>query len=266
MWVDVNGGRVYVEVTGSGAPILLIHGWPLDHRVFSPQVGAFGEHLTVIVYDRRGFGRSEAPPDLRLELDDIDRVLDALGHESVHLLGMSQGGRIALRYCATRPERIRSLILQGAVVDGLEVDDNETDRVPVAEFATLTRDGKLNEVRTRWLNHPMMQLDSIHTEAARLLSGIVAEYSGRDLIEFEPGNYEFSLDVLAALSNFDRPVLIVTGAGETEARRKHAAELLRRIPMSAEVILADSGHLSNLTEPDRFNQAVTDFVREAEEG
>ena len=70
----------------------------------------------MITYDRRGFGRSEAQPDLRLELDDIDHILDALGFESTHLLGMSQGGRIAIRYAVTRSERLRSMILQGAVI------------------------------------------------------------------------------------------------------------------------------------------------------
>ncbi len=266
MWIDVSGGRLYVEVTGQGPPILLIHGWPLDHRMFSPQLGPLSETLKVIAYDRRGFGQSEVPPDLRLELDDIDRILDELGLESVHLLGMSQGGRIALRYAATRLQRVRSLILQGAVVDELNLDERGRDRVPVAEYANLAKDGKLREVKIRWLEHPMMQLDSANKNEIRLLSEIIDGYSGQDLIQFEPDNYAFSGNVLAAMSSFGRPVLILTGAKETETRRKHAAELLRRIPNCHEIILSQSGHLSNLTESDFYNNTVRDFCREAEEG
>ncbi len=265
MWVGVSGGSLYVELTDQGPPVLLIHGWPLDHRMFLPQVGPLSNTLSVIVYDRRGFGQSEAPPDLRLELDDIDRILDELGLQSVHLLGMSQGGRIALRYAATRPHRIRSLILQGAVVDGLVIEHRDDDSVPIAEYAELAKAGKLNKVRENWLGHPMMRLDAKHQDKVRLLDRIVSEYSGVDLIQFEPASYTFSGDVLAAMSDFARPTLLLTGTEETEARRKHATELVQRIPNCREVIFRESGHLCNLTEPDLYNKAVIDFCRSVEQ-
>ena len=57
-YIDASGARLYTRVTGDGAPLLLLHGWTLDHRSFQPQVEALSRHLKVISIDRRGQGRN----------------------------------------------------------------------------------------------------------------------------------------------------------------------------------------------------------------
>ena len=264
MWVEVENGRLFVEVAGEGPPLLMLHGWPLDHRMFGPQLCELSSSLRVIAYDRRGFGRSDAPPDLRLELDDIDRVLDALELTSVHLLGMSQGGRVAIRYAVTREHRLRSLILQGAVIDGLRIEELEFERVPLVEYAELARAGSLDEVRHRWLQHPMMQIDAQYAAESRLVQQLLADYKGTDLVDFEPNSYGFATDVVTALDTLQVPTLVMTGTLETAARKRHAYEILSRVPDSREVLLEGSGHLSNLTAAATYNQAVREFCLETE--
>lgn len=264
MWIDVAQGRLYVEITGSGPPLLALHGWPLDHRIFEPQVSGLSSSLTVITFDRRGFGKSEARPDLRLEVDDIDRILDALELPSVHLLGMSQGGRIALRYAVTHGHRLRSLLLQGVAVDGLQVEEAEEDRIPMAEYAALAQSGRLDEVRRRWLSHPMMQLGADMAAASGLLQRILTDYAGADLVGFDPERYRFSADLLTALSLLRVPTLLLTGARETAARKRHADEVEARVVRCKRVELEHSGHLSNLTEPERYNRAVREFCEKVE--
>lgn len=264
MWVDVEDGRLYVEMAGDGQPILLVHGWPLDHRMFAPQLSMLCSHFTVVTFDRRGFGKSKAHPDLRLELDDIDRILDSIDAPAAHLLGVSQGGRIALRYAATRPQRVRSLLLQGAVVDGFDVDDSGDDRVPVAQYAELARAGKLPELIEHWLRHPMMWLGDHREREYELLRNILEDYSGTDLIDYAADKYAFRHDMLAKLAEFPRPTLLLTGARETRSRRMHANELLRLIPDCRENVFSNSGHLTNLSEPTRYNQAVIDFCSEVD--
>jgi pimeloyl-ACP methyl ester carboxylesterase len=265
MWVDVDGGRLRLQTSGSGSTILLLHGWPLDHRIFEPQVRCLEQSFRVIAFDRRGFGRSEAPPDLRRELDDIDRILDAVGPETVHLLGMSQGARIALRFAVTRPERIRSLILQAPAIDGIALDRPDADRIPIEEFAGLARTGRLDEVRRRWLEHPMMTLGPGHAELARRLEQIVADYQGKDLLEYSPASHSFPHDVLARLSLLDRPCLILTGAHETATRREHARRLLESMPYAREIVFEHSGHLSNLVEAEAYNREVEAFCANVDE-
>jgi pimeloyl-ACP methyl ester carboxylesterase len=259
LWVPVPGGRLYVEVAGDGPPLLMIHGWPLDHRIFDAQVAGLKQDLTLIRYDRRGFGKSDAPPDLVQEVDDIDALLDALGQQSVNLLGMSQGGRIALGYAATRPDRVRSLILQGAAVDGLPSATVESERIPVDEYAELAQAGNLNEVRQRWLRHPMMHLDPAHASESILIRRILDGYHGRDLLALEPDAFAYPIDVLAALPRLPFPVLVITGAQESEIRKRHAAELLKRVPDCREVVLTEGGHLCNVTAVAAYNDAVREF-------
>ena len=76
--IDVDGGTVFAVEIGSGTPLLMLHGWPLDHRMFDYQVDALSGAFRCIAIDRRGFGRSTAPPDMRREPGDIDRVLFVL--------------------------------------------------------------------------------------------------------------------------------------------------------------------------------------------
>lgn len=255
--VETDGGRLSVYSCGTGDTLLMIHGWPLDHRVFEPQRDALAAHFRILTFDRRGYGQSTAPPGMDRELDDIDRILDAADTRSAHILGMSQGGRIALRYAATRPDRTKSLVLQGAAVDGLPAGGG--DEVPVGEYAELVRAGRVDEVRARWLAHPMMQLGQGHDAAARLLEDILDGYGGEDLQAVSSGGYRFGEDVLASIAANDIPTLIITGGQETNARKRHAHVIVERIPGAVEVVLENSGHLCNLTEPERYNRSVIDF-------
>ena len=258
--IRVGDGSLHVVESGNGPPLLMIHGWPLDHRMFDRQVDTLEQRFRCIAVDRRGFGLSTAQPDMRRELDDLDTILDALDLAKVHMFGVSQGGRIALRYAATRPERLRSLVLQGAVVDGLGIEEPGAERVPVAEYAELAKAGELNAVKSAWLAHPMMQLPRGHRREKELLELIVAGYSGADLRAYDPDHYAFQTDVLAALGASAIPVLLLTGAKETEARRSHAATIRRRVLNCREIIFEASGHLPNLTEAEVLNDKLADFI------
>jgi len=112
-------GDLIAEVTGRGRPVILIHGWAVDRRMWALQVPALKRRFKVITFDRRGFGQSTCPAGLEQELDDLDALLDHFKLDQAALVGMSQGGRLAMRYAATRPNRVTALVLQGAPLDGL---------------------------------------------------------------------------------------------------------------------------------------------------
>ena len=264
MWIDVDGGRLFVAIDGGGPPLLMLHGWTLDHRAFAPQTAELSRHLTTIAPDRRGFGRSTAPPGLVAEIDDIDRILDALGLDDVHLLGMSQGARVALRYAALRPPRLRSLIVQGAVVDGLTAEADDPERIPLTRYIALAEAGRLDALREAWLAHPMMSLAGVDANAAALVHDIVAGYQGRDLVGGGEGRYDVAVDVPERLRSFDAPALIITGAAETATRRAHAAALETLLPAATRIEFDDAGHLCNLSSPDTYNEAVLGFVQAVE--
>lgn len=257
--INLNDGTLFAVEAGRGPTILMLHGWALDHRLFNYQLQYLTACFRVVAIDRRGFGQSTAPADMSQELDDIDTLIEQLNIDRVHLLGVSQGGRVALRYAATRPERIRSLLLQGAVVDGLDLPEPESERIPIERFVELARADRLAEAIEDWLWHPMMELPAGNDSAQQLLRDIVADYKGMDLIHYDPAHYRFNHKVLSKIDASSLPVLLLTGAGETAVRKQHAGEILAQVRDSREVIFKASGHLSNLTESAAFNRAVADF-------
>ena len=248
---------LYTEAVGSGPLLVLVHGWTLDHRSFALQVESLATRFTVVSLDRRGCGQSTGEPDLWAELDDLDAVIDAYGGGPAHLLGVSQGGRVVLRYAATRPHRVRSLILQGAVLDGYDVPDAPGEAVPLAHFRRLVASGDIDTMRSEWLQHPLMRRGIGSAGQRVLLQTILADYRGQDLVAPPaPGR---DVDVPARLAAQSISTLIVTGSLETASRKQHAAHLVNLMPQAAEVVIEGAGHLSNLSHASRYNALVMEF-------
>ena len=259
MHVPVAGGALFCRVEGQGNPLLLLHGWPLDHRVWQPQVAHLADHYKVIALDRRGFGRSTGPADQGDAVTDVDAVLDACGADKAVLIGMSRGGRIALRYAHDRPERVRGLILLGTAVDGFNPPPDAAEDIPLEHYAALARAGELEALRDAWRTHPLMALHGVGEDVTRLIDTVLADYKGQDLVSVSaplnpPPN------VAAHLDRIRVPVLIVVGEFETAARKTIAAHLAEGLPNAVEMVIAKGGHLLNLERPDAFNAAVDAFL------
>jgi pimeloyl-ACP methyl ester carboxylesterase len=117
MRIEVDDGvGLAVEVAGTGAPLLLVHGFGGAKEDFTEHLPALGEHATVAVFDHRGHGESDHPADeAAYSLDrlvaDTRGVADALGFEHFRLLGHSMGGMVARRLTLAHPDRVDALVL-----------------------------------------------------------------------------------------------------------------------------------------------------------
>jgi pimeloyl-ACP methyl ester carboxylesterase len=111
----VNGVDLYYEEHGGGSPILCIHGTGSSSALWSQAAATLGKCGRAIVYDRRGFGRSERSEplemDVELHADDAAALLDALAAAPAVVIGRSQGGEIALDLALRYPETVRGLVL-----------------------------------------------------------------------------------------------------------------------------------------------------------
>lgn len=109
--VAVEGGTLYYESRGSGPAVVLLHGGRLDHSSWDPQVGPLSRAFRVIRYDARGHGRSTAPAGPFSMVEDLRRVLDHLGVQRAHLVGLSMGAGAAFDFAVQHPGRVETLTL-----------------------------------------------------------------------------------------------------------------------------------------------------------
>jgi len=106
--------RLFVDQSGAGPPLLLIHGLMVSGAMYDPVLPALAAHYRVIVPDLRGHGRSGAlPGPYRVEqlARDLAQLLDDLRLDVAHVLGYSQGGAVAQQFARDYPTRVRGLVL-----------------------------------------------------------------------------------------------------------------------------------------------------------
>ena len=247
--VDVSDGHLHVAMAGAGTELVMLHGWTLDHRSWLPQM-PLADRLRLVLPDRRGCGRSTAPPDLAREWRDIDRLA---GSERFVLVGMSQGASVALDYARRRPERLLGLVLVGAPLHDLVPYDHDEDRLPRDHYAALVRTGQLAAMKRDWADHPLARRNAT---AAPSVDEMLADYDGRDLLA-PPASLTISAADIAALP---MPVLAIAGSGDTVWRRRVRDFIAATAPHGRAAEIEASGHLCNLDDPARFNTVLADFL------
>ena len=253
--VAISGGTVPVAMAGDidagYVPLILLHGWTLDWRMWLPQVEELARDRFLVMPDRRGFGRSTAPPDLALEADDVQRIADFLGFDRFALLGLSQGAAIALDCAHRHGWRLTSVIVSGAPLPYL-VERDEV--IHLDHYEAWARAGEMDTMRKHWAQHELMRHENPETSA--LVDTILADYEGRDLIS---GSVMKGVPK-EALTHLRMPLLAMTGTGDSEWRRACARALARVVPRGRHCEVADAGHLANLDNPQGFNLAVREFL------
>ncbi len=244
--VVVAGGSLSVEIVGAGEPLLLLHGWSLDRLSWTHQK-ALADRFRLILPDRRGFGRSTAPPDLAAETADMLAICDSFGIERAIIVGMSQGGRVALQFSLAHPERVAGLVLQGAPLHDFLPPPRGEDHVPIAAYRELVRGGRLAEMKQAWGGHAFMR----GVDSARLLAG----YEGRDLLA--PAGP--AVPLAGSLGGIAAPALVVTGLNETPWLDLVGDALAYGLPNARRARLP-GGHLCNWSHPDPYNEMVARFA------
>ena len=250
--VPVADGVLPIAMAGEGAPLILLHGWTLDHRMWAPQVADLAQDFFLVMPDRRGCGASTAPSDLAREADDIIAIADFLGFDRFALAGLSQGAVVALDVARKFASRLTGLVVSGAPLPAL-VERQEV--IDLERFRALAAQGDLERLRAEWSRHPLMET---HTPEARtLMLDILADYDGRDLLSHSPAP-GFPREAAALLA---MPVLAMTGAHDTLWRRECARVLATLAPRARHLEIPAAGHLANANNPAAFNTAVAAFLK-----
>ena len=254
-FADVNGTRLYYEVAGNGHPLVLIHGFSLDTRMWDDQFELFARDYKVIRYDVRGYGKSAVPgSDGYYHADDLRTLLDHLGIGHAHILGLSLGGAIALEFALAYPDMIHALILVDSVLWGHNWSEESSKRDGAVWAA-----GSVEGARALWLAHPLFAPAMENASVAPRLTQIVTDYSGWSWANDDPGLLP---DPVAAqrLGQISVPTLVVIGEHDLPDFHAIAHTLQQQIPNARTVVLPGVGHMSNMEDPEGFNKAVLSFL------
>ncbi|MFC2950455.1 alpha/beta fold hydrolase [Marinicaulis aureus] len=260
--IPVVGGVLEAELRGgissnASPPIVFLHGWTLDRRMWAQQMKALAAEHPVIAFDRRGFGQSTAPAGIDLEPDDIIAVQDYFSLQASVVVGMSQAGRIALEFALRRPQRTIGLILEGAGLSGFKPAAKPDEQIPLGHYRSLLEAGQIDKMRKEWREHPLMQ--SPNPDAVKCMDDMLRSYDGRDLRT--PLSSSFGVDP-DALGKIQSPVLAVTGDQETPWRRLVADAIAYGVPDARRATVKNAGHVCNLCNPEGFNAIIGAFLAE----
>jgi len=263
MLAEVNGVKLAFSDFGSGdATVLLVHGYPLNRSMWEPQLGPLRSLARVIAPDLRGFGASEAgrPGPLTMEqhADDLAALLSQLGvSEPVIYCGLSMGGYVGFALWRRHRSLIRAFVL---------ADTRATPDTPEARDARLTLAQRAEELQSA---EPAVEamMPRMFSPTLRhgsppevLLRGMMRGTSARAVADGARG-LATRPDSVALLASIDVPVLVIVGEHDQLTPPPDSEMMAARLPNARLERIDVAGHMSNLENPDQFNQALLEFVR-----
>jgi 3-oxoadipate enol-lactonase len=259
MIVLLPGGlEIAYDEAGSGTPLLLVHGWPLDRTMWAGQLGGLATYARVVAPDLRGFGGStvRAPYSMDQYADDLAALLDALGLASAVVCGLSMGGYVAFAMIRRHRDRVRGLILADtrATADTDEGREKRRKLIAVIEQEGMSAlaDGQLESMVGRSTRERQPEL--VETVRRMMAStppegAVGAARAMADRTDSTP-----------MLASINVPTLVVGGAEDTITPPTVLRAMAAEIRHSRVEILEQAGHVSPLERPAAFNHVVSEFV------
>lgn len=257
-----TGAELWTEVTGSGPPVVLVHGNFMFHKMWEPQIGPMAEHFTVIAYDVRGFGSSPLAPGRHSDEADLRALIEALGIERPHVVGLSMGADIALRLALAYPGLARSLVVVPGGIHGNVPPAWMEALWPEIEAAIAAGDGR----RARDLLMDLVPMRPLRRQpdVERRVIDMIDETPWASWAEKWPMHDWLEPPTYGRLRELDLRTLTISpglDAPEFQAESEYVEQTAR----SAErVVIPDSGHMVNTEAPDEFNRAVIRFMEHVE--
>jgi len=243
------------SITGSGEPLVLIHGVGLDRHMWKHLTPKLANHFKVISYDFLGHGESALPSEdaaLAEYVTQFIELLDALKLEATHVLGFSMGALIAQAIAATHPERINKLIVLNSVFKR----DSEQRQQILGRLDTLKVSGleaSYDAALKRWFQDEPNNSD-ISWIRERMLSNNFDGYF-RSYRRFALADSEIDIDKIEA------DTLAMTGELDGNSTPAMSQELALQLKSGRAIIIPKQRHMMPMTASDTIAQHVLEFLK-----
>ena len=248
--VEVEGATLAGERTGTGPPLVLLHGMAGERGDWDRLIAALPEGYPVLRYDLRGFGQSPSDDREYSHTDDLLALFDAQGIERAPLLGLSMGGGVALNFALSHPDRVSRLILISPAMVGWEWSDEW--RALWRGVSRAARDGDMALARQRWWQHPMFAV-ARRSAAAEELRRSIEAYHGRQWVRDTQRDELPDVDRLHTLA---MPLLLLTGEHDVADIRLIADVIANAAPTVKRIDYEGAGHMLHLERPRDVSRAI----------
>lgn len=269
---STNGEEInlHYQDLGTGTPVILVHGWPLDHQMWDYQTTALTDAgFRVISYDRRGFGKSDKPLtgyDYDTLADDLKALIDELGLENAILAGFSMGGGEVVRYFSKHGGKgISKAVLISSIAPYMLQTPDNPDGVPQEKIDEITagliddRPGFLGTFAKQFYGQGLLN------------KPVSSERLATDLNIAMQATLKSTLDCAAAFSSTDLrsemssvtvPTLIIHGdEDQTVPIKATGAQAAQLLPHAEYKVYEGEPHGLFITAKDRLNADLIDFIR-----
>lgn len=251
--------KLFYQDDGQGEPLLFLHGFTFDHRMWQGQLDFFSQYYRVLVLDSRGHGQSDAPEtgySRGHRVEDTKHLLDELKIDKVHLIGLSMGGTTAIGFALKYPERLKSMVLVSTGAAG----HSPGKKIQILDEIAKTKG--IEAAKEKWLEWILVWFNKRDPEIGRLIKKMVNEHSGAIWVDPMRGKYQRTIDV-ENVHKISTPTLIV--AGQLDRLFVELSEKLHQeIKNSQLILLENAGHMLNLEYSDKFNAELLNFIESIE--
>lgn len=268
-----DGVQLYYEETGSGRLVIFVHEFAGSYRSWEPQMRHFGRRYRCVAFAARGYPPSDVPEQpssysQARAADDIAAVLDHLGEEKAHIVGLSMGGFATLHFGFRHPAKAYSLCVGGCGY-GAEIDQRERFRGEADIIAASLKADGMEAFAARYAYGPTrVQFENKDPRGFAEFKQMLGQHSALGSANTQlgvqkerPSLYEL-VDEMKALTV---PTLILTGDEDWPCLLPGIL-MKQNIPSAALSVIPNAGHTINIEVPDEFNRLVGDFIAQVDSG
>jgi pimeloyl-ACP methyl ester carboxylesterase len=252
-YVLVDGGKLFYEMSGTGENIVLLHDGMVNREIWDEQFPLLAKSYRVVRYDRRGYGKSTDPEMKYSHIEDLNRVFEQLNIDRAVIFGMSSGGRLAIDFTLTYPEKVNGLVLVGAVVSGFGYTSHMDNRGGHFDPKNYTDPVKLIEY---FIMDDPYEIYAGNTEAKEKVMKLIPNLGRDNRVPTQPA----AKVAIKSLSEIRVPALILVGEYDIPDVHAHAGAMNAGIANSRREIIPRSGHLIPIEQPALFNEAIMRFL------
>jgi len=247
---NFKGGDIHYTIQGSGDPIVLIHGFGLDSRMWNKQVQELSKTNRVVTYDMRGFGKSSLPVGQYSHQEDLHELLKSLDISEAKIVGHSFGGAVAIEYALRYPNEVRSLVLISSGLSGAKGDNTEWN-----VLAELGKVGDIQGIKERMQRNPIFKDLKEGSSEQQLVKDMIQDYTGFHFLNTDPREYT---NVSDRLKEITCPVEVVIGENDESVQKEVAQKFKEELGIEP-VVISDCGHMAVLENPEFITERIRDF-------